>query len=50
MTEQDREEFIQYLRICTNSQVLEVIKKEREAGRKNYVELAKADLERRGLK
>lgn len=49
MTKKDREEFVAYLRACTDRQVYGVLEKERAAGRRAYVELAKAELERRGL-
>lgn len=49
MTNQDRTEFVAYLQACTDSQVRGVLEKEREAKRKDYVDLAKAELERRGL-
>lgn len=49
ITQQDREEFKQYLRNVTDRQVYGVLEKERKANRKVYVELAKAELERRGL-
>ena len=48
-TKQDREEFAQYLRQCTDSQVLGVLAKERAARRKAYITLAKQEVARRGL-
>lgn len=49
MTSKDRDEFIQYLRQCTNQQVLGVLAKERAAGRHDYVVLALFEAGRRGL-
>ena len=49
MTANDRQEFIQYLRNCTNNQVYGVLEKEKGAGREDYATLAQAELERRGL-
>ena len=47
MTKQDREEFIAYLRACTDAQVQGVLEKERAAGRMYYVRLAQDELNRR---
>lgn len=47
MTDRERREFEQYLRQCTDRQVLGVLDKERAAGRKDYVDLAKAEALRR---
>lgn len=49
MTNKDREEFKQYLRQCTDRQVLNVAAKERAAGRRDYLELALNEAERRNL-
>lgn len=49
MTPKDREEFKQYLRQYTDSQVYGVLEKERAADRDDYAALAEAELERRGL-
>lgn len=49
MNKQDREEFKQYLRQCTDRQVYGVLEKETDAGRDDYAELARNELERRGL-
>lgn len=49
MTAQDRSEFKEYLRHCTDNQVHGVLEKEQAAGRSDYAELAQAELERRGL-
>lgn len=49
MTNKDRNEFNAYLGNCTNRQVEGVLEKETTAGRTEYVELAKAEMERRGL-
>lgn len=49
MTKRDREEFIAFLRNCTDRQVIGVLEKERAAGRRGYTNLAKAEAERRGL-
>lgn len=50
MTEQDRAEFVSYLRACTDSQVQGVYDKEKAAGRKDFAELANAELKQRNLK
>lgn len=42
-------DFRLYLRQCTDRQVYGVLDKERAAGREAYVQLALAELERRGL-
>jgi hypothetical protein len=49
MSAQDRREFKDYLRNCTNNQVQGVLDKEKSAGRADYAELAENELERRGL-
>jgi hypothetical protein len=49
MNAQDRQEFIAYLRNCTNNQVQGVYDKEKAAGRKDYAELALQEAERRGI-
>lgn len=43
MTKQDKEEFEAYLVACTDSQVIEVMKKEQAAGRKDYAALAELE-------
>ena len=50
MMDSDRnyEEFKQYLRQCTDAQVLGVWRKERDAGRVEYRRLAAAEWDRRG--
>ena len=48
-TASDIREFNGYLRNCTNAQVVGVCKKEHEAGRDDYAELAKAEAERREI-
>lgn len=48
MKEQDRREFQQYLNDCTDRQVHDVLEKEQTSGRKDYAELAKEELKRRG--
>jgi hypothetical protein len=40
ITDQDREEFVGYLKICTDNQVIGVMQKERAAGRTAYELLA----------
>lgn len=47
LTEDEREEFVQYLEQCSDAQVHGVIEKEQTAGRSEYVKLAKRELERR---
>ena len=49
MNSQDREEFKLYLKACSHSQVQGVFDKERNAGRDDYVELARDEAERRGI-
>ena len=49
MNEQDREEFISYLRACTDRQVEGVLEKESGAGRDDYAELAREEAWRRGI-
>ncbi len=49
MTKAERDDFKQYLLQCTDRQVRGVLEKETEAGREDYAELAKNELERRGL-
>lgn len=49
MTAQDRHEFELYLKSCTDSQVMGVLEKEREAGRTEYVQLVKQEMARRQL-
>ena len=49
MNSQDREEFVQYLRQCTDLQVRGVLEKEENAGREDYAALAYAELVRRNL-
>lgn len=49
MTSKDRQEFKDYLKNCTDRQVYGVLEKEKSAGRQDYVDLAKDELERRGL-
>lgn len=43
MTKRDREEFVQYLKACTDRQVLGVYEKEERAGREEYAALAHAE-------
>lgn len=49
MTTQDREEFKQYLRQCTDRQVEGVLEKENAAGRDDYASLARDEAERREI-
>jgi hypothetical protein len=49
MTDKDETEFKGYLRGITDRQVYGVLEKEKEAGRRDYMKLAQAELERRGL-
>ena len=49
MTGQEQQEFLQYLRQCTDRQVQGVYDKEKEAGRDDYAELAVQEAERRGI-
>lgn len=49
MNKTDRSEFIQYLRGSTGRQVYGVLEKEEAAGREGYAQLARDELERRGL-
>jgi hypothetical protein len=49
ITAQDRQEFDDYLRNCTDSQVQGVLEKEMAASRRQYVKAAQEELVRRGL-
>jgi hypothetical protein len=49
MTEKDREEFVAYLRACSDRQVQGVFDKEAAAGRAEYAQLARDEAERRGI-
>lgn len=49
ITAQDIREFNDYLKACTDNQVRGVLEKEQAAGREEYVELAQAEMEKRGL-
>jgi hypothetical protein len=49
MTEQDRQEFIDYLKACTDAQVRAVLDKERGAGRQDFAQLAQEEMKARGL-
>lgn len=49
MTNQDRNEFISFLRACTDKQVYGVLEKEEQAGRDDYAQLARDELQRRNL-
>lgn len=49
ITADDIREFTGYLRNCTDAQVRGVYEKEKQAGRDEYVALAEAEAERRGL-
>jgi hypothetical protein len=45
----DRQEFVVYLRNCTNRQIQGVYDKEKSAGRKDYAKLALQEAKRRGI-
>lgn len=49
MTGEDIREFTEYLRNCTDNQVVGVLEKERAAGRETYAVLAEAEAARRNL-
>lgn len=49
MTTKDRREFQQYLRQCTDRQVIGVLEKEEQAARRDYAELARAEARSRGF-
>ena len=49
MTTQDKQEFKDYLQMCTDRQVLGVYEKERNAGRAAYAKLARDEARNRGL-
>lgn len=49
VTEQDKREFAQYLRQCTDAQVLGVLENERAARRRAYTRLAELEAARRNL-
>lgn len=49
MNAKEQREFEQYLRQCTDDQVLGVAEKELKANRRDYLKLAYAEMRRRGL-
>lgn len=49
MNQDDRDDFVQYLKACTDNQVRGVFEKEKAAGRDDYAELAKHEAELRGI-
>ena len=49
MSNDDRKEFIAYIRACTDSQVEGVYEKERMARRFDYAKLAAEEASRRGI-
>ena len=49
ISKQDKADFVLYLRHCTDTQVLGVYEKERNAGRRAYAKLARDEAQRRGL-
>jgi hypothetical protein len=49
MKASDKQEFIAYLRGCTDRQVYGVHEKEKQARRRDYAELAVQEMNRRGL-
>lgn len=49
ISKQDKDDFAAYLQRCTDQQVLGVYEKERNAGRRAYAKLARAEAQRRGL-
>lgn len=49
MTDKDRIEFIGYLRVCTNNQVIGVYEKEKKANRDDYVRLVQLEAQWRGV-
>jgi hypothetical protein len=49
MTAKDIREFNEYLAKCADRQVLGVLRRERDAGRDDYAELARAEARRRQL-
>jgi hypothetical protein len=49
MNSKDHDEFVAYLKACTDAQVQGVFEKEQAAGRQDYAELAKQEAERRGI-
>lgn len=49
MTDKDRKEFRQYLRQCTDRQVVGCYEKEKKAQREDYMELCESEAFRRGV-
>lgn len=49
ISKQDKDDFTAYLQRCTDTQVLGVYEKERNAGRRAYAKIARAEAQRRGL-
>lgn len=49
MTESDRHDFVGFLRQATDRQLFGILEKEQAAGRRGYVRLVEAEIERRGL-
>jgi hypothetical protein len=49
MTNQDRDEFVAYLRALTDRQVRECYDKERNSSRRGYVALCQDEAARRGI-
>lgn len=49
MTRDERQDFIGYLRACTDHQLYGVLEKERAAKRTDEIDLTKAEMERRGI-
>jgi hypothetical protein len=49
ITQADKKDFAQYVRQCTDAQVIGVLEKERAAKRRTYAQVAKEEAIRRGL-
>lgn len=49
MKTRDRDQFVSYLQACTDSQVRGVYEKEKAAGRRGYMDLAKDEAMRRKI-
>lgn len=49
ISKQDKDDFVLFLHHCTDTQVLGVYEKERNAGRRGYAKLARDEAQRRGL-
>lgn len=49
MNSQDRKEFALFCKQATDTQIINIYRKERDAGRSDYALLAKQEMSKRGL-